>query len=69
MNKNKKEKITKFIIVTGEPEPDKIKIEIEWDNTEHCAICDELGSYWVGGNYSICLACIKGLAKIIKNLK
>lgn len=41
-------------------------IPVEYDKTQHCDLCDAVGSYWVGGNNSICKDCIFGLAKLLK---
>ena len=59
-------KETLFILVKKQ-EKKEGKILVEFDKTQHCEICDGVGSYWVGGNDSICRPCIIGLAKLLKN--
>ena len=57
-------KETVFILVRKQEK--KEGIPVEFDKTQHCEICDVIGSYWVSGNDSICRFCIIGLAKLLK---
>ena len=58
-------KETLFILVKKQ-EKKEGKILVEFDKTQHCEICDRIGSYWIADNYCICRPCIVGLAKLLK---
>ena len=57
-------KTTKFILVREQEK--KEGIPVEFSKTQHCEICDRIGSYWIADNYCICRPCIVGLAKLLK---
>ena len=62
MRKNKSGK--KFYFVKSKQDEG---VSVEYDKTQHCEFCDSEGSYWIGGNNSICKPCILGIANLFKN--
>ena len=61
-----KKKIIKFYLVRKKDEQGDFPVE--WDETRRCEICDKSGSYWIGGNCSLCKNCVRELARFFSKI-